>query len=415
MTTTLPTPTPGVRLRPLEHQAATLDIDLHAVASNVNYFRALTSVPIRAVVKANGFGHGAADVAKAALRHGADSLGVTGLPEAENLRIAGIDAPILSWLNPVHADWDWASANDVDVAIGSLDHFAAIESAARKSGRPASVHLHVDVGMSRDGIPFEDWSRCARLAQFAEANGLMQIRGLMGHLGRAGEPDGDPDGVRRFEFATRIFAEAGLRPPRHLAATAATLTDPGTRLGGVRIGAGLYGIDPRERPDEESPLKFAMTLSAPLIQIREVPAGSLVGYGTAHRCPTDRRLGLVPLGYGDGLPQITHTHAEVFVRGRRCRVLGALSMDQMVIDLGQVKGPSDLKPGEKVTIFGPGDHGEPTPEDWARSGRTLPHAILTGIGPRVQRHTLTVPTTNTHPPGENNESDSHSRRSEQRT
>lgn len=367
----------------LHHDAAVLDIDLGAIASNIGVIRRASRAPVRAVVKADGFGHGAEAVASTALTAGVRDFGVTSLAEAEALRLSGIDAPILSWLNPVDSDWAWADAAGVEIALGSIEHVESVLAVSARFARPLGVHLQVDVGMSRDGLPPEDWKKAATRVRTAADAGLVRVRGIMGHLGRAQEAAGDEDGTKRFESAVRILRSCGIAAPRHLAATSATLNDDHTHFDGVRVGAGLYGIG----ACSVHPLRYAMKLSAPLIQIREVPAGSLIGYGHHHRCAEPRRLGLVPLGYGDGLPQTAHTEADVYLGGRRHRILGALSMDQMIVDLGPVHEPTRHRLGARVTVFGPGVDGEPTPEEWARHGRTLPHAILTGIGPRVHRRT----------------------------
>ena len=171
---------------------------------------------------------------------------------------------------------------------------------------------------------------------------------------------------------------AGLRPAvRHLAATAAALTDPRTHHTLCRIGAGLAGID----PSRTTRLHPALTLTAPVVAVRRVRAGRPVGYGHSWIAPADTNLGLLPVGYADGLPRAASGHAEVMVRGRRCPVAGLISMDQTVVDLGS----QQVHPGEIATVFGPGTSGEPTVADWAAWAGTIEHEIVTGIGARVHR------------------------------
>jgi alanine racemase len=353
-----------------------LRVDLGAVAANTRLFADRAAGEVMAVVKADGFGHGALAVARTALASGATWLGVTSVDEALALRDGGLAAPVLSWLNPVDADFASAAQADVDIAVPSLEHLPVVVAV----GRPIRVHLHIDCGMARDGAPPEIWRRLCLAARRAERAGRVQVVGLMGHLGCAEDP-GDACnsiGRTRFAWALEIARAAGLRPAhRHLAATAATLTDPRAHHTMSRIGAGLVGID----PSGTTSLRPAMTLTAPVVSLRSVPAGTPVGYGHTWRTPAATRLALVPLGYADGLPRLTTGRASVLVGGGRCPVVGRISMDQLVVDVGSVA----VQPGDLVTLFGPGDRGEPTVDEWAGWAETLPHEIVTGIGSRVTR------------------------------
>lgn len=359
-----------------------LDIDLESVGRNTRLLADRAAGELMAVVKADGFGHGAVDVARTALAHGATRLGVTTLDEAWALRDAGLAVPLLSWLNPVDADYATAVERDIEVAVPSVHHLAAVAAAP---GR-AWVHLHVDAGMARDGADPASWGVLCRAARRAEQRGELEVVGLMGHLGCADAPDDECNalGRTRFAWALETARACGLRPrDRHLAATAATLTDPRTHHTMSRVGAGLVGID----PSGSTRLHPAMTLTAPVVQVRRVRAGTPVGYGHTHRTTAATHLGLVPLGYADGLPRLASGRAEVLVRGVRRPVVGRISMDQLVVDLG-VRGV-DL--GETVTVFGSGADGEPTVAEWASWADTLEHEIVTGIGARVQRRTLAAP------------------------
>lgn len=348
-----------------------LDVDLAAVGANARLLAARTAGDLMAVVKADGFGHGAVDVARTALAHGATWLGVTSLAEALALREAGLRAPALSWLNPVDADWTAAVAASVDVAVPSLEHLAALAVAP---GR-ARVHLHVDAGMARDGAAPATWSALCAAARRAERRGQVEVVGVMGHLGCADEP-GDACnalGRTRFAWALETARAAGLRPRhRHLAATAATLTDPRTHHTMSRVGAGLVGID----PSGTTALRSALTLTAPVVSVRRVPAGTPVGYGHDHRTSRATHLGLLPVGYADGLPRAASGRAEVLVAGTRRPLVGRVSMDQVVVDLGARPAPL----GTPVVLLGPGDAGEPTAADWADWSGTIPHEVVTGLG-----------------------------------
>jgi alanine racemase len=380
------TGTSGLAVRPRELAASTpwLTVDLAAVARNTRTLADRAAGELMAVVKADGFGHGAVDVARTALAHGATRLGVTSLAEAWALRDAGLVAPVLSWLNPVDADFPAAAVRDVDVAVPSLAHLAAVAAGPGRN----RVHLHIDTGMARDGAEPEEWAALCRAARHAEVRGQVEVVGVMGHLGCADDPADECNarGRTRFAWAVEVARGVGLRPrDRHLAATAATLTDPRAHHTMSRVGAGLVGID----PSGTTPLAPALTLTAPLVQVRRARAGTPVGYGHAHRTSHATRLGLLPLGYADGLPRVASGRAEVLVRGSRRPVVGRISMDQVVVDLGA----TGAEVGESVTVFGPGGAGEPTVAEWATWADTIEHEIVTGIGARVPRRAPVEPAT----------------------
>ncbi|CAN5141500.1 alanine racemase [soil metagenome] len=358
--------------------ASMLHVDLDAVATNTRTFAARTPGALMAVVKADGFGHGAPAVAATALEHGASWLGVTSLAEGLALRASGLRAPVLSWLNPVEADFAATIGERIDLAVPGLAH---LEAAAR-AGLCARVHLHLDTGMARDGAAPADWSTLCRAARSLERQGVLRVIGMMGHLGCADEP-GDPAnaaGRARFGWGLEAARAAGLRPPlRHLAATSATLTDPAAHHTMSRIGAGLVGID----PSRSTALAAALTLTARVVSVRRVPAGATVGYGHTWVAERPTNLALLPLGYADGLPRAASGRAEVLLGGRRRRIVGRISMDQVVVDVGDDAAAA----GEIATLFGPGRDGEPSVADWAGWADTIEHEIVTGIGSRVTRVT----------------------------
>jgi alanine racemase len=358
---------------------ATLTVDPAAIAANTRVLSAATTAAVMAVVKADGFGHGATVVARAALANGATWLGVTSISEALELRASGIQAPVLSWLNTLDADYRRAAETGIDVAVPSLQHLETVLAAAG----PARVHLHLDTGMARDGAEPETWAALCRLARRAERCGRLQVVGVMGHLPSADVPGDQANGIARTRFAwgIRVARAAGLRPEhRHLAATAATLTDPLSHHTLVRVGAGLVGID----PSGTTSLTGALALTAPFVAVRRVRGGTGVGYGHAWSTPHPTTLGLLPLGYADGLPRLASGRAEVLVRGCRRPLVGQISMDQCVVDLGDL----GVVPGERATLLGPGSAGEPTAREWADWAETLPHEIVTGFGSRVARSVL---------------------------
>ncbi|MFX4292559.1 alanine racemase [Streptomyces bohaiensis] len=378
-----PSPPPGsLPAVPIRH------VDLAAVAANTRLLSERAGGAVMAVVKADGFGHGAAAVARTALAHGARSLGVTSIDEALALRRAGLTAPVLSWLNAPGADFAAALAADVQTAVPSGRLLAAVAAAAGRTGRRAVVHLHADVGMARDGAAPQQWARLCADAAAAERSGAVRVVGVMGHLGCADRADDpcDRDAAARYRAAVDVARAAGLRPRvRHLAATAAVLDAPATHFDLARVGAGLVGIDPTGRRR----LRPALTVTAPVVGVRTVPAGSRVGYGHDHRVTRPSRLALLPLGYADGLPRTATGRAAVLLGGRRRPLVGLVSMDQVVVDVTDppsAPGPA-VRAGDRAVVLGPGRAGEPTAEDWARWSDTIPHEIVTGFGPRVRRFT----------------------------
>jgi alanine racemase len=357
-----------------------LTVDLDAIAWNTRLFARRTSALLMAVVKADGFGHGSSAVASTALANGASWLGVTTLDEAFALRRAGITAPVLSWLNPVGADFRAAVTARVDVAVPSVHHLREVAAGAAKAMTPARVHLHIDVGMARDGAEPVAWPGLCDLARSMERRALVRVVGVMGHLGWADDPGDPSNAVARWRFAAAVAVAEhhGLRPSlRHLAATSASLTDDRAHFDLCRVGAGLVGID----PSRTTWLRPAMTLTAPVIDVREVAAGTSVGYGHTFVTSRRTRLALVAIGYADGVPRTASGRASVQVGGHRSPVVGLVSMDQVVVDIG----PHPVGPGDVATVFGPGRFREPTVADWAEWAGTIEHEIVTGIGARVVR------------------------------
>jgi alanine racemase len=354
----------------------TLAVDLEAVASNTRLFARRATGGLMAVVKADGFGLGAADVARTALSSGASRLGVTSLDEAFALRADGLTVPVLSWLNPVDADWAGAVEAGIAIAVPSFEHLEAIG----RTAPGARVHLHLDTGLARDGASPTEWARLCVAARQLERKGRLRVVGLMGHLPCADESGhaSTAFGRARFAWGLATARGMGLRPTeRHLAATSATLTDPASHHTFCRVGAGLVGID----PSRTTTLRGALTVTAPIVTVRDVRTGTGVGYGHTWIADRPTRLGLLPLGYADGLPRSASGRAEVLVAGVRRPLVGRVSMDMAVVDLGDLP----VGVGASVTVLGPGDAGEPTLREWAGWSDTLEHEIVTGFGSRLDR------------------------------
>ncbi|WP_433330913.1 alanine racemase [Spirillospora sp. CA-294931] len=348
-----------------------------AVTANVAKVRGRTRSTIMAVVKADGYGHGAVTVARAAVAAGAGWLGTTSVAEASALRGAGLTVPILTWLHPGGVDAETAAAARVDVAVGSVDELGALLAQAAPMLR---IHLHVDTGMSRGGCPRAQWDELIGLARRGQQARRVRVVGMMGHLPLAdrADPAANASAVADMRAAQQAARLAGLGSPlAHLAATSGTLTDPATHFGMVRVGAGLVGIDPSETVE----LHGASRLTAPIVHTAAVEAGTAVGYGGTYVTDRATHLSVLPLGYADGIPRERLPQAGVEILGRRFPVAGRVSMDQIVIDTGALSFPV----GTSATVFGPDGGATPTVQEWARWAGTIPHTIVTGIGPRVKR------------------------------
>lgn len=367
---------------------AAATVDLSAIAHNVAVFAGSTRAAVLAVVKANGFGHGAVEVAATALASGATWLGVTSGTEAAALRAHGIDAPILSWLHSPHEDFATSLLNDVDLSVASIDHLRAVASSAAALGATANVHLKADTGLHRNGALGTEWGQLVRQARDHERAGHVRVRAVWSHLinGTASAAPTITAQIRRFDRAVTTAREAGLRPRlRHLANSAAALSFPRSHYEMVRPGIGLYGVEPD--PRNAVGLRPAMTLWTRPILVKRVPAGSGVSYDHEYVTDRDSTLALVPLGYADGVPWAAAGRAQVWIAGRRYPVAGRIAMDQFVVDLGDDAIGMD----DEIVVFGPGDQGEPTVAEWAQWAGTIAHEILTGIGSRVARNHVNAP------------------------
>lgn len=330
-----------------------------------------------AVVKADGYGHGAVTVAEAAVAAGAGWLGTTSVAEALMLRAARLTVPILTWLHPCGVDAEAAAAARVDVAVGSVEELGALVSQTTSTVR---VHLHVDTGMSRGGCPRGQWDELLGLARRGQQARRIRVVGVMGHLPLAdrADPAANAPAVAAIRRARQAVRAAGLGSPfAHLAATSGTLTDPATHLDMVRVGAGLVGIDPSETVE----MYGASRLTAPIVHTRAAEAATPVGYAGAYVTDRATHLSVLPVGYADGIPREHSPQAGVEIRGRRFPIVGRVSMDQVVVDTGVESFPV----GTVATVFGPDGGATPTIQDWARWAGTIPHTIVTGIGPRVRR------------------------------
>jgi alanine racemase len=365
-------------------------VDLDAIRANVALLRERAGgSELMAMVKAEGYGHGLVESARAALDGGAAWLGVARVAEALRLRAAGIAAPVLVAVATRDEPYEEAVAAGVDLTVGSAWLARRLATAAERSGRPARVHLKADTGLSRGGATMADWPATVEAALAAQASGRLEVVGLMSHFACADEP-GHPSiagQLATFREAVEYAEKAGVRPQvRHMANSAAMLTLPEARYDLVRPGIAIYGLTPMPQVGTFG-LRPAMTLAAELAAVKRVPAGSGVSYGHTYVTDRETTLGLVVAGYGDGVPRHGSSLLEVLVGGRRRRIAGRVCMDQFVVDLGGDTVPE----GDEALLFGPGDHGEPTAQEWADAIGTISYEIVTRIGTRVPRvHTGTT-------------------------
>lgn len=370
-------PTPPTPL-PLSARAETV-VDLAAVRHNVHRLRELTGTEVMVVVKADGYGHGMVPVARAAREARARWLGVATMDEALALRAAGDTGRLLCWLAVPGEDFAPAVAADVDVAAYSVAQLREIEAGARAAGRVARVQLKVDTGLSRGGATPDEWPE---LVAAAASSREVRVTGVWSHFACSDEPDHPANAAQEEVFADAVAQarRAGLRPEVvHLANSAGALTRPAARYDLVRCGIAAYGLNPAPGVLADPSLVPAMTVRARLVLGKDLPAGAGISYGHTYRTQAPQRVGLVPLGYGDGVPRHASSRAEVLLGGRRAPVLGRVCMDQLVV------GAPDAQAGEEVVLFGPGTSGEPTAQEWAEWSGTISYEIVTRMRGRQRR------------------------------
>lgn len=374
---TIPAEIPGLRAEAV--------VDLAAIRHNVATLRAHAgTAQVMTVVKADGYGHGAVPVARAAREAGADWIGTAVLEEALALRAAGDTGPVFCWLTTPGEPLARAIAEGIDLSASAPWEIAEI--IAGVTDRPARVHLKIDTGMSRGGAVPEEWPVLLRAAVDAQKSGRLEVTGIWSHLASADEPKSPANEVQlaTFESAVEAAASVGIEPRfRHLANSGATLALPETHFDLVRPGIATYGLSPfgRSLTPAELGLRPAMTLRARLAMVKRVPAGVGVSYGLTWTAPRPSTLGLIPLGYGDGLPRHASNGAPVQAAGGRRSIVGRICMDQCVVNLAD----DEAEAGDEVVLFGPGTAGEPTAEDWADAAGTISYEIVTRLRARIPR------------------------------
>lgn len=351
-------------------------VDVGAIARNVAALRGDHDAMV--IVKANGYGHGAVESARAALEGGASWLGVVDLDEALELRNAGVTAPVLAWIHDPQTDFDEAVSRDIDLGVNYLEQLERVASA---QGRP-NVQLKLDTGLGRNGVPESEWGRVLERAAALEAAGDIHVRGLFSHLSSAGS-ETDADQLARFIRGLDAARAAGLAPELvHLTATGGSIQLAAGHFSLLRIGIGAYGLTPFEQ-GEPVPVALtpAMEVRASIVSVKRVPAGTGLSYGHTYVTERETTLALVPLGYADGMPRHASNAGPVSINGETYRVSGRIAMDQFIVDVGD----APVAVGDRAIIFGDPARGLPSADDWAAAAATINYEIVTRIGARVVR------------------------------
>jgi alanine racemase len=362
-------------------------VDLGAISENVAALRAMAApAALCAVVKADGYGHGAVPVARAALAGGADVLAVALVAEGVELRDAGIDAVVLVLSQASADEIDTLVESDLDATVYTESGVAGLVAAAHRAGRsadrPVRVHLKVDTGMHRVGVqPAE----AAAMARTIADEPSLELRSVFTHCAVADEP-GNPftaAQLERFDAVLADIAAAGVEVPcTHAANTAAAIDHPAARRDLVRCGIGIYGLDPAPALAGRVPLRPAMSLHARVSHVKRVAAGEGISYGLRYRPSVETTIATVPLGYADGLPRrLGSNGGTVLVGGTPRPIAGSVTMDQILVDCGD----DPVEVGDEVVLIGRQGSAVIGAEDWADLLDTIAYEVVCGISPRVPR------------------------------
>ena len=366
-------------------QRAWVEIDLAALTHNVKQLKNLLSphTELMAVVKADAYGHGAVAVSQTALQAGASWLGVATIPEGIELREAGIEAPILllgatHTAQQVKAIAHWHLQPTICTAKQALI-FSEVLADLNQS---LSVHAKLDTGMSRLGTP---WQEATEFVQLVKRLPNLKLASIYSHLATADSPD--PTVMReqhqRFQQAIEQIKIAGINPPRlHLANSAAALADPDLHYDLVRVGLATYGLYPAPHLQSRSNLKPAMQVKARVTQVKTIEAGTGVSYGYQFIAQRQTQIAVIGIGYADGIPRNLSNKMQVLVRGQFVRQVGAVTMDQLMLDVTDIP---DLEVGEVVTILGKDGEYHISADDWAATLGTISWEILCGFKHRLPR------------------------------
>ena len=361
-------------------------VDLGAIAHNVRVLREHAGgAQVMAVVKADGYGHGATQVARTALAAGAAELGVATVDEALALRADGITAPVLAWLHRPGIDFGPAVLADVEIAVSSVRQLDELVDAVRRTGRTAAVTVKVDTGLNRNGVAAGDYRSMLTALRQAVAEDAVRLRGLMSHMVYADEPDNPTNNVQaqRFTEMAQQARNQGLRfELAHLANSSATMSRPDLAFDMVRPGVAVYGLSPVPALGDMG-LVPAMTVKCAVALVKPIRAGEGVSYGHTWIAERDTTVGLLPIGYADGVFRALGGRLDVLINGRRRPGVGRICMDQFMVDLGP--GNVDVTEGDEAILFGSGARGEPTAQDWADLLGTIHYEVVTSPRGRITR------------------------------
>lgn len=361
-------------------------VDLGAIAHNVGVLvEHAGNAQVMAVVKADGYGHGATRVAYAALGAGAAELGVATVDEALALRADGIADPILAWLHPPGFDFGLALRGDVEIAVSSVRQLDELLDAVHRTGVRATVTVKVDTGLNRNGVAPAEFPDMVSALKKAAADHRIRLRGLMSHMVFADAPTEAINDVQaqRFRDMLGYARDQGVEfEVAHLSNSSATMLRPDLTFDLVRPGIAVYGLSPVPKLGDMG-LIPAMTVKCPVALVKSIKAGEGVSYGHTWIAPRDTTLALMPIGYADGVFRSLGGRLEVLINGRRRPGVGRVCMDQFVVDLGP--DSSDVSAGDEAILFGPGGRGEPTAQDWADLVGTIHYEVVTGIRGRITR------------------------------
>ena len=360
------------------------EVDLGALRFNFERIREKVGsrTKIMAVVKANGYGHGIVEVARAAASFGVEALGVAYPEEGHQIRHNGVVSPIHVLAGTVPEQIGPALDDDLELAVTSPEHAKSIDDAARQRKRTARVHLKVDTGMERIGVHAED---AVRFAKEVASLDCVRIAGIFTHFATSDEADKSfaRQQLERFQKAVSGIERAGVEIPlRHAANSGAIIDLPESYFDMVRPGIMLYGVCPSKETSQKIPLRPVMSLKSKVVHLKEVAANTSISYGRKYLTKKATRIATVAIGYADGYSRMLTNKSDVLIRGRRCRSVGVICMDQFMVDVGDA---TDIRVGDDVTLIG--TDGEETISAWelADRTRTIPYEILCALSARVPR------------------------------
>ncbi len=361
-------------------------ISLEAIRNNVRLVREKCSgskAEVMAVVKANGYGHGMEQVAKASLEAGATSIGVATSDEALTLRSLPHfeDTMILVMAPVLPNEVGPLIEKNLSFSVGSTELLKESVSIATRLKKPARIHIQTDTGIGRDGFYYND----PALEDIGSVKD--HIEGLFTHFAVSDETDEESIEFtnlqcERFERVYASFKSQGCHPIRHAANSGAVLRHPRAHYDIVRPGIMIYGLEPNDHPELEPRLQQAMTLISSLSAIREMKKGDTVSYGRTWELPDDRRIGIIPIGYGDGYFRYLSNQGHVLVHGKEAPIRGRVCMDQIMVDLN---GIPEAKVGDEVVLWGKQENNSIEIEDIARMLGTISYEITCSLTPRVPR------------------------------